>query len=350
MEFQVPTKKKYTLKGISNSSLSWFEISPRYFKDKFDGLIESEDKDYFDIGTKTHMFLLERAEFDKNYVNLKYTTPRGDKQKQFCEEYLKLKTKGKKADEDAAIRAYEKTYATDKKSTDKIKDEALKLQRELSSYLRYLEASGVYKEVLNDSTMNYLNAAEKAVKSHKLAKELLFTNIPEVVEVEGLVIRNEYNILWKHPAVLVNGEPILCSSTIDRLVIDHNNKVIKLVDLKTTFKLSKFHEESFEKYKYYRQLAFYWMAIFWLFKNEFPDKDIMEYKKETYIVALQTASSYSSNTEYPIECKVFRIGDSQLDKGEKEFTELLKQVAWHFENDSWDFPREYYESDGAINI
>jgi len=340
--------KKYVVNGISNSSLSWFEVSPRYFKDNWDGIIERPDKSYLDVGTKTHYFLLQPEEFNKLYTYLEYTTPRGEKQKQFCEEYLNLKAKGKKKDDDAAILAYEKTYVVSKKSKEKITEEALSLQKELSKYLQYLEASEQYKEVINYSTLYYLESAKKAVQSHKLAKELLLTEQPDFIENDDLIIRNEYNILWKHPFIKIKNENALCSSTIDRMIIDHKNKKVTLVDLKTTYKLSKFHEESFLNYKYYRQLAYYWMAIYYMFKTEFPDKDLNEYAKETYIVALQTNNSYTS--DLPIECKVFKIGEDMLSRGEEEFTDLLTQLAWHFENDLWDHTKEYYEGDGSIKI
>jgi hypothetical protein len=286
------------------------------------------------------MYLLEPEEFNKCYTFLEYDTPRGDKQKQFCEEYLKLKHKAKKTDEDAAIRAYTKTYVIKSKSEDKIKNEALDLYRSLKRYLIYLEAQEQYKEVLNRTTLTFLKEALYQVQNHKLAKDLLFTlKSDETNDIDDF---NEFQITWKHPML----ESVNCVSTLDRLIIDHNMQVIILVDLKTTSKLSEF-ASSFESFKYYRQLAFYWMAIEYFFKEKYPEKNINDYIRKSYIIAIQTTTNtYTSGLL--TECEVFDIKDEWLDAGADEIDLYLEKINWHFENDLWDHSREYYEGNGSI--
>lgn len=70
--------------------------------------------------------------------------------------------------------------------------------------------------------------------------------------------------------------------------------------------------------------------------------NIGNYKKETYIVALQTK-------ELP-ECKVFTISETSLAEGLSEIEELMTQISWHYQNDSWEYSKEYYESDGAEQL
>lgn len=329
-------RKQYRPEGVSHSSLSWFEISPKYFKEAFDGTLEKIEKDYFDIGTKLHYYLLQPEEFNKLYVYLEYNTPRGEKQKEFCGTYLSLKTKGKKSDEDAAIRAYEKTYVVKNKSKDKVKEEALSLYKDLKKYLVYLEAANVYKDVLNYTTLTYLQEAKKQVYNHKLAKDLLgYTE-------SNVEAYNEQNIIWEHPVL----KDIKCSSTLDRFVIDHDNKIIKIVDLKTTYNLSGFIN-SFEKFKYYRQIAFYWMAIEYLFKQKYPNENYNDYIKESYIIAFQTQSQTNNLLT---ECEVFNINEEWLNKGKEELNTVLSELAWHFEKDLWDHRRIYYEGNGSINL
>jgi len=313
-----------------------------------DGNIEREDTDYFDLGTKLHYYLLQQEEFNKLYTYLEYTTPRGDKQKQFCDEYIKLKVKGKKKDEEATIRAYEKTYVVKGKSKEKIKEESIDLYKNLSKYLTYLEASTTYKDVLNRSTMKFLEEAYSSVQQHKIGNNLLLQNTPDFIDNSDLFIKNEFNIIWKFPKLKVKKDYITCSSTLDRLIIDHKNKTITIIDLKTTSKLNKFRENSFEDYKYYRQLAFYWMSIYWFFKEKLKDKNIDEYKKLTYIVAIQTNTKYS--TSLLTECEVFTIKDKWLERGFEEIETLMSKLSWHLENDLWEHSRDYYEGDGAITI
>ena len=63
------------------------------------------------------------------------------------------------------------------------------------------------------------------------------------------------------------------------------------------------------------------------------DKD-----KETYIVALKTVDDP--------EVKVFTIAEQQLKDGLLDLMEALSLLAWHFENNQWDYTRTYYIGDG----
>ncbi len=333
-------KKVYQPKGVSNSSLSWFEVSPRYYKDSIDGKIDRPDKDYFDLGTKLHCYLLEPEEFKKLYIYLEYDTPRGDKQKQFCTDYINLKNKSRKSDEDAAIRAYEKNYAVKTKSKDKVKEEALELYKGLKKYLTYLEAAKEYKDILNYTTVQFLQDAKRQVTNHKLANELLGNSLIATSYEEY----NEFTIIWKHPIM----KDIECSATLDRLTIDHTNKVIRIIDLKTTAKLYNF-VDSFSNFKYYRQVSYYWMAVEYYFKHNLKDKNFDEYKKETYIVALQTNNN-TNTSNLLTECRVFNVSQEWLDKGKEEIESIFTKLYWHYDNNLWDHSKEYYDGDGSINL
>ena len=127
---------------------------------------------------------------------------------------------------------------------------------------------------------------------------------------------------------------------IDRFIIDKENKVIKLIDVKTTSNIGTF-KNSLEKYKYHRQLAFYWMAIFYEFKELIPD--IEKYTQETYIVILST------NPDIP-ECKVIDIDEKMLYDGIKDIKKIMKNIAWHYKNDLWDYSKDYYEGDGVESL
>lgn len=332
--------KQYKPKGVSNSSLSWFEISPKYYKERSEGNIDIPDKDYFDIGTKVHYYLLQPDLFKQLYVYLEYDTPKGDKQKKFCVDYVNLKHKAKKNDEDAAIRSYEKNYVVKAKSKDKIKEEALDLYKSLRKYLHYLEAANEYKDILNYTTVKYLEEIKKQVSNHKLANELLGNDLIASDYEEY----NEFNIEWYHPIM----KDVMCSSTLDRLVIDHNKKEIKIIDLKTTSKLSKF-EESFKSFKYYRQVAYYWMAVEYYFKSTYSDKNFDEYDKKTYIIAFQTNNN-TNTSNLLTECEVFNIGQEWLIKGKKETEDLFTKLIWHYDNNLWEHTREYYEGSGSIKL
>ena len=178
-------------------------------------------------------------------------------------------------------------------------------------------------------TYKCLKAIKKNMEDHKKANELLF-NYPETFEVH-----NEFHINWEYPNASSLGD-LPCKSLLDRVMIDHTNKKIILVDIKTTADVYNF-KHSVEEFDYCRQLAYYWLAIHWYFKNELK-LDIEEYEHSTYIVAIQNDGA---------TCKVFEIDDETIITNIDKLTHIITQMDWHFSNNLWDYSREYYEGDGA---
>jgi len=325
-------KDYYKEKRVSNSSLTWFLVSPSYFKSRFDGEVEEKTPSYFQKGQQVHAYILEPKEFDKEYTFLSYDTPKSVQQKTFCETFARLK-KGKK--DEKLLKAYKSAYST-KETDEKILDKAKTLSKNYQSYIKYIKLSPLYKKVLPNSMLFYLNEAKTKLMEHKKARELMFNEQHSTFgNTDKLFIQNEISIYWEDP---ITG--LSCKSMLDRLIIDHDKKEIYMVDLKTTSNLSEFKAKALE-YKYHRQLAFYWLALHWYFKHELG-LDLQGYDKYTYIVAVTSAS--------PAEVKVFEITEPTLSKGLRDIEQLMPALKWHFDNDKWDYPEAYYEGDGVEKL
>ena len=321
-------KKYYQESRVSNSSLSYFEESPALFKKFLDNEIAQEEKVYFNRGKQIHMAILEPEEFYKNYTYLSFETPKSEQQKAFCADYVK--NKKKQSEEEALINAYKNNYSV-KKTDDKISEDAKILRDKLSSYLEYIDKKDKYKEILPWSEWDKIHSLKGQSTLHKKAKELLYDDPFNMNEKSY----NEFVIFWEDTL-----HKVPCKSMIDRFVIDEENKIIKLIDLKTTSTFKGFKEKARE-FKYFRQLTFYWMAIGWYFTHELK-KDMSQYKLETYIVALRT-------TENP-EIKVYNISQHLLNEGLIEINALMPLIGWHYENNQWEYPKEYYNGDGEEKL
>ena len=171
------------------------------------------------------------------------------------------------------------------------------------------------------------------MEDHKKANELLF-NYPETFEVY-----NEFHINWEYPNASTLGD-LPCKSLLDKVMIDHTNKKIILVDIKTTADVYNF-KHSIEEFDYCRQLAYYWLAIHWYFKNELK-LNIEEYEYETYIIAVQSHDGY--------EVRVFKFNPETIEERLVTIDYAIKRIAWHKNNDLWDHMKEYYDEDGAEMI
>lgn len=323
MEITIPYYEDNT--RISNSSLGWFLESPRYFRDYLDGKIEKPATKSMDAGSMIHMYLLQKDEFWKNYVILDFETPTSAQQKKFAEDYVASTAENAVL---RAVEAFKANYSTKGKSDDKVRSEALEMAVKLKHYIKFLRSS-MSHTVISWADHTKVKTIEENVMVHKKAKELLF-NYPQT---ENVKIYNEFHINWE----FTNKYLIKCKSLIDRLIIDHDQKKILLIDIKTTSSIKDF-KQSVDKYDYYRQMCYYWMAITWYFKEELK-LDIDEYSSETYIVAIQSNGSH--------QVKVFKLNDDYIIEKINIITNILSDISYHMSTNSWDFSRAYYEGDGV---
>jgi len=343
---QLELEKRYF--GLRSTCFGYLDISPKLFKKYLDNELEEEKKSYFELGTKLHMYLLEPDKFKENYIYLSIDKPKSKNQNDFCERVAELVKISNTEVPIIVSNAYKEIYATDKKSEDKIKKESKELFDNLKEYIEYLINRTKYKDTLNYQDISFLKEAKEEVKNHKIANKLILEN--SIIDNKDIYAVSEQRIYWEYPLFTYENKPLVLRSTLDRFIINHKTKEIILIDIKTSGNLPNFNE-SFEKYKYYRQLASYWLAAYYFLKTEEQFKDVLEkwddYSRKTYIVAIQTPN-YLKN--YPIECKVIPISEVTLGQGVKELNSNIDDVLWYLTNNKWDHSRHYYDSDGLEKV
>jgi hypothetical protein len=327
MDISIPYYEDLT--RISNSNIGWFlKKGPRYLKEMLDGK-EGLKASFLDKGTMIHEYILQPEEFWKDYIILDFAVPKVKQQKDLLEFYSTARLVDPFASEDdILIMSYEAAYNNNKSKEKKIQ-EAKELVELYQNYIEYFRNKDS-KKVISFADLNMLKAIKKNMEDHKKANELLF-NYPETFEVH-----NEFHINWEYPNASSLGD-LPCKSLLDRVMIDHTNKKIILVDIKTTADVYNF-KHSVEEFDYCRQLAYYWLAIHWYFKNELK-LNIEEYEYETYIVAVQSHDGY--------EVRVFKFNSKAIEERLVTIDYAIKRIAWHKNNNLWDHMKEYYDEDGA---
>lgn len=320
------------LTRISNSNIGWFlKKGPRYLKEMLDGK-EGLKASFLDKGTMIHEYILQPDKFWKDYIILDFAVPKVKQQKTLLEFYSTARLVDPFASEDdILLKSYEAAYNNNKSEEKKIQ-EAKELVELYQNYIEYFRNKDS-KKVISFADLNMLKAIKKNMEDHKKANELLF-NYPETFEVH-----NEFHINWEYPNASTLGD-LPCKSLLDRVMIDHTNKKIILVDIKTTADVYNF-KHSVEEFDYCRQLAYYWLAIHWYFKNELK-LNIEEYEYETYIIAVQSHDGY--------EVRVFKFNPETIEERLVTIDYAIKRIAWHKNNDLWDHMKEYYDEDGAEMI
>lgn len=307
------------IKAISNSSLNLLEISPKLFLKFYNQELEEKDEKYFLLGSAIHCYILEPDEFKNRYIFLNYTAPNSSNKEQFIKEYLKAEGK----ENDKLLKAYTESYSNISTKEETNLNKAKELKKELSSYINYLKLKDSGKNILDSSYKQFLDKLKKELETNEKAKELLFLKESPLVNIE---IYNEFPIIWSYKSYKLK-------ALLDRIIIDHDNKCINLIDLKTTASISKF-KESFFKYNYDRQLAFYTFGLIALFEQKYPSKNIEEYSINHFIVAVSKDSDPEST--------VFKVSEPVILEASKKLHELLNIAIWHFENNKWSYSKEQY--------
>lgn len=331
MDISIPYYKDVS--RISNSNIGWFiKKGPRYLKDMLDGKIEGLKASFLDKGTMIHEYILQPEEFWKDYIILDFDIPKVKQQKEFLEEYHRLiQIDPFLPQEELKITAYKKAY-TNKKTDNKCLEAAENLIAVYQDYLQYLSTKDD-KKIISFADLTMLKNIKKNLEEHKKANEILFTYS------KSYEVHNEFHINWEFPNASELGD-LSCKSLLDRVMIDHINKKVILVDIKTTADVYNF-KHSVDEFDYCRQLAYYWFALYWYFKNELK-LDLEEYARETYIIVIQSHDGY--------EVKVFNIENQYIEARIHTIEDTIKRIAWHKNNDLWDHVKEYYDGDGVEKL
>lgn len=325
---------------ISNSSIGWFlKKGPLYFRNMLDGKEEGLKLPQLEKGTMIHEYILQPDEFWNDYTILEYEVPKVKQQKDFCDWYSIFKDTNPLEDNDKLLLdSYNKAYSNKLSEDAKLsiaKDFALR-------YDEYIKSKSLKnnKKAISFADLNMLKTIKSNIEKHKKANELL-TDTPRVES------HNEFHINWTFPiktdSLKMDENKTWyapCKSLLDRCIFDHVNKKIILIDLKTTSDVYNF-KHSVEEFDYYRQIAYYLLAITWYMKDQ--DIDISDYDCEAYIIAIQTNSNY--------EVRVFNMfNETELDSRKDTIISALSELSYHYQTNNWEHTRSYYEGNGTEEL
>lgn len=325
---------------ISNSSIGWFlKKGPLYFRNMLDGKEEGLKLPQLEKGTMIHEYILQPDEFWNDYTILEYEVPKVKQQKDFCDWYSIFKDTNPLEDDDKLLLdSYNKAYSN------KLSEDAkLSIAKDfVLRYDEYIKSKSLKnnKKAISFADLNMLKTIKSNIEKHKKANKLL-TDAP------GVESHNEFHINWTFPiktdSLKMDENKIWyapCKSLLDRCIFDHVNKKIILIDLKTTSDVYNF-KHSVEEFDYYRQIAYYLLAITWYMKDQ--DIDISDYDCEAYIIAIQTNSNY--------EVRVFNMfNETELDSRKNIIINALSELSYHYQTNNWEHTRSYYEGNGTEEL
>jgi hypothetical protein len=305
----------FLVDAISNSSLNFLDPEtggcPQKMRDFLDGKLSDDTTKSLTVGDMVHKYMLEPdkfkvADFDKPADGI-------------CEIVSKLYEANKEygalqwesLSDEAIGRICE---MVDWQKNWKLETRINKVKETGKQYWDFLWSSQDYI-VLDPLTKETVANCVASLVSDKTAGKVLG------VWEKPFEIHDELEIYWKYEK---DGITFNCKSKIDRLIVNPSNKTFHIVDLKTTSKIIHNFPDSFQFYKYYRQIAFYEMAVLqWLHntKNE-------EYiPGRHYIVAVETKGYFNTRT--------YIVSPPYMAKGREEIHQLMRILKHHMDTDNW---------------
>jgi len=296
--------------SVANSDLGLLQSSPKGLSGVKAGDMEGFSSSGFAMGTALDMLMTKPEEYADTYIiePIEMTKPTTKEEKGFC------------ADMVAGVRASDaiiNNYKTDKKTEDAIAKMAFERIEKFELYFEYEKQLAAGKIAHSQSDYEELMIMKAAIEKHEAANKVFFG------EEEGYVAFSQLAIFW----VMLG---VICKALLDRVLINKEEKIVYLYDLKYTGKGVGFFEDSIERYRYYRQMAYYFRGL----RTIFP-------KFTIYVRIIAVTPQWGG------ECRVLELEDGWYLKGQEEYTELINLYKWHQDNNKWEHRKEYYECQGV---
>jgi len=270
------------------------------------------------VGSAVDCMLFTPEEFDELFfVGDSAKTPTG-KGLVFVKTLFELQEKGGEF-MDNALQAYNAAGLTTPK---------------FDTYMEKFEGSNLeeyYISLIQAKTKTVLSVDEYSI-AERICQKLKDTEITRkiLIEEEGI---NQLTILFS-----LEGE--MFKSRLDRVVIDHKNKVIKPYDLKCTYEDEDF-VYNFLKNRYYLQQGLYEVAI-----EAWRDENYPDYTIDPFRFIVIKSSSVNQPLVYELSpSEGSFLYNFKTEKGAKYkgVIPIINEINWHIQNNIWDISKENYQ-------
>lgn len=230
--------------------------------------------------------------------------------------------------------------------------------------LRIIEKNNFWKRSKVDTLVKYFDTPEfwgYLTAMFKAREKVLVTtsdmllgrdlaNVLETHEYSSYLFRDiegiESAYQWKFN--LVYNETKI-RGIIDMVKVDHNNKTVRFIDLKTGQAPAMDFMGSFLKYRYFFQAGIYTLAF-----EEF----CKEFKLEGYKLLRFQFLYIGRKEQLPL---VYTVSDKWIKAAFDGFTtiggyeyrgvnELIDEIKWHWNNKIFNIPKDVYENNGKLML
>lgn len=311
---------------FSYSSLNKLMFSPSlFYKDYILKDREIRTDKHLVQGKLVHLLLLQPEEFDNQFVLMPSKLPSDSLRKVLNQISLNTELTELSLVDDAAILKALKEIGL----YQSLKDEAKRIAKvrtvECEDYYAFSCTSG--KDVIDQDTFVKCTESVELIKENESVMALL-SDEPTDFEMDGLEVYNEAPLSCE-----LDKYKFGLKGIIDRYVIDHDKKEIKIIDVKTTGKTIADFPETVEFYNYWLQAAVYVTLI---------SKNISK-KEENYKINFTfiVIDKYNQIYDFPVSINTMNTwGDG--------FMSILEMAEFHIKENNYDLPYQFLQKKKVI--
>ena len=209
------------------------------------------------------------------------------------------------------------------------------------------DAEIYYNEILKVRTSGLIVVSALDINNAERIVEDLKTNFV-TRDIVNLVTTDKVEV---HNQLQVEGftiDALHLKAMIDRVVIDHEKKIIYPYDLKTTWNVEGFYEDYYLYRRSYIQAYVYDVAMNY-YRNEFlPDYVVVPLK----FIVCDSIGYYN-----PL---IYSLTEEDLEEAWQGFEykgrrypgvwEIVDELEWSLENNLWNISKKSYENGGVIHL
>lgn len=329
-------RQYYASPRLSNSMLTLVG-QPHLLKWKLENPdAEDDDMKYFRVGSALDTILTAPETFDKQFKVIDANRPWGLMAK-FIENLPAGLTKT--SDKSNYEKAYEE--AGYKMHIDRVIDSLWSRPEYVDYYLSLSALDSEDRVIISRDEYESVMSAKYAVSLNPFTSRY-FLSLDANIE-----LHHQIPIYWELDGVQ-------CKSLLDGIMVDHRAKTIQPFDLKTIGKGVYNFPTSFYQFAYFRQAAYYSLALEHWIEQRKDVIDLSGYERKLFqfIVVDSNSKSHSPAIIYQCSEKDLHCGlfGGQVKSGPKVegVYSLLDAYKWHMSTNEWLLPKRLIDQDGKL--
>lgn len=207
----------------------------------------------------------------------------------------------------------------------------------------YREICMIRAKNLDVVTSSDVSFAERIVE--ELKNNFVTKDVVNMINSTRYTVLNQFQV----EPYLVDG--LALKSMIDKVIVDHEKKLIKIYDLKCTWSVENFLEDYYLYRRSYIQAYVYFQAIKQFTKN--TEHEWFGYKVELPYFLVCDSTNYYNPLFYKLNDEDYKNAYKGFERKGKTYPgveQIIEDLKWATSNNVWNISRTNFLNNGVVTI